>query len=536
MVEKIQEKKAALGSVSGSEEASDALSPFTPQNSYVDTDFPSACARETQLPSFHSSDMLERIREKRSSMERDLLGGGGGGGEEAGAECSGDSLLLEAGVQSPFTPHNSYVEGSLERYASETLPSLNNAEIAARIKQRQAELRAAAATEGGEGSGGGLSPPQGLASPPALTLSPAAPYTPQNSYREGQLDSLGFDTHLADLNEVAERLSLTGSESSGSLSEPKAIRASNRMHLQGAAPQEAKGFFVSEAEEETPLGPEGRGGDFEGSGAKRKSVLFSQLQDDEAEAATAAAVTEKAIQKIAYELANEMIQKALETFPSASVKDLVPTEREGAVGQLISHPSISEDSSPTMDESDQESSNPLSPASPLSPEKPESSPERDLIGSALTSSSESERLAAELSRPLEASMKTSSSLADELAQALDRNRADADADKPQAQRPSVLEGATPKSKSYEIETEYLSEMDPMHCVLSPDTNIIQTDAGKEVVEGVSFRKISGQEYQTVQVQGCVCLWGGGGGRGGLCVCYGGGGGGCVCGGVVGVGV
>ena len=109
MVEKIQEKKAALGS-SGSEEAG-VLSPFTPQNSYVDTDFPSACAKETQLPSFHSSDMVERIRVKRSSMERDLQGG------EEGSEF--DTALLDDG-QSPFTPHNSYVAVS---YTHLTLPT-----------------------------------------------------------------------------------------------------------------------------------------------------------------------------------------------------------------------------------------------------------------------------------------------------------------------------------------------------------------------------------------------------------------------------
>ena len=492
MVEKIQEKKAALGS-SGSEEAG-VLSPFTPQNSYVDTDFPSACAKETQLPSFHSSDMVERIRVKRSSMERDLQGG------EEGSEF--DTALLNDG-QSPFTPHNSYVEGSLEKYATETLPSLNNAEIANKIKQKQAELTEAAGQ-----------PPSGTDSPPGLVISadsPGAPYTPQNSYRESHLEALSFDSHLADLNEVAERLSLTGSESSGSLNEPKAIRASNRVHQQGISPQEAKGFFVSEMGESADppslsgLSDEGRSGSPEDSGAKRKGALFSQLQDDEA----ARDVTEKAIQRIAYELANEMIQKALETFPSGSVKELVPSE--GAAGKTVSHPSISEDSSPTMDESDQELSHPLSPTGQLSPEKPDSSPERDLTGSALVSSSDSERFAAEFSHPAEASMKTSSSLADELAQALDKGRAEGFGNFPQ-QRLSLLESSIPRSESYEIETEYLSDMDPLHCVHSPDANIIETDANKEVVEGASFRKISGQEYQTVQVQDGVCV----------CVCV------CVC--------
>jgi hypothetical protein len=53
---------------------------------------------------------------------------------------------------------------------------------------------------------------------------------------------------------------------------------------------------------------------------------------------------------------------------------------------------------------------------------------------------------------------------------------------------------------YDIETEYLSEMDPLHIVHSPEAaTIIETDAGKEVVEGTSFRKISRQEFTSVQV-------------------------------------
>ena len=47
---------------------------------------------------------------------------------------------------------------------------------------------------------------------------------------------------------------------------------------------------------------------------------------------------------------------------------------------------------------------------------------------------------------------------------------------------------------YSIETEYLPEMDPLHGGLdiSQDSHLITTDAGREVVEGASFRKISGQ--------------------------------------------
>jgi hypothetical protein len=72
---------------------------------------------------------------------------------------------------------------------------------------------------------------------------------------------------------------------------------------------------------------------------------------------------EEAIQRCAYQLANEMIQKALETFPTPAVQGLVQGSKvkgeeevevlEGAVGAMSrSHPSISDDSSATLDESD----------------------------------------------------------------------------------------------------------------------------------------------------------------------------------------
>lgn len=474
MVEKIQEKKAALGA-SGSEDT-DPLSPFTPQNSYVDNAF----ARETHLPSFHSSDMVERIREKRTSMERDVQG--------AVAPDNGAMLDVE---RNPFTPHNSYVEGGFDAYARDHLPSLNNAEIASRIRQKQAELTAAA---GGHDSG--------TASPlDDNTCSPAAPYTPQNSFRDSPFDALHLDSHVTDLNEVAERLSLTGSESSGSLNEPKSVKASNRVHMQGLSPQEAAGFPICERNESSEASSSVRSGSELGAkevsqvttsasmGVKRKGVSFSQQQQEDSDSV----IAEEAIQKIAYELANEMIQKALETFPSESVKELVPAGATG--GDRLTHPSISEDSSPTMDESDQDLSSGFSPdVKPFE--------EADTPDSALASSTESEQFAAHFSPPL--AMKTSSSLADELAQALSSSKAGENSqdvsDEDSPRRLSEGGGGVPKSGSYEIETEYLCDMDPMQKmgVFHPDANLIETDADKEVVEGASFRKISGQEYQGVQ--------------------------------------
>ncbi|XP_070178315.1 uncharacterized protein [Littorina saxatilis] len=538
MVEKIQEKKAAMGTNSSEDTPDNTLSPFTPQNSYAEVGFHAAIAKETQLPSFHSSDMVERIREKRSSMERDLLGaaamtgevgeGGVGSSVMAGEGGVGSSML--DGANNPFTPPNSFVDTSLQAYARENLPSFNNAELANRIKERQAELEEAVgggAAAGGEMQSGNLNP-GGLHQ--MELQSPGGPYTPQNSYRESPLL---HSQHVTDLNQVAERLSLTGSESSGSFNEPRSIRASNRVHMQGQSPQDAKSFSVREdseyggarskstkdrkdeekrkneddEEDEEEEEEEEESSDIEEPTdiLKRKGVSFSQQQEDQNQSD----VAEAAIQKIAYELANEMIQKALETFPAGSVKQLVP--EEGATArELTAHPSISSDSSPIMDLSDRE----------FSPEY-RHSPGREGRDSALASSSESELFAAETFQPVASGVKASSSLADELAQAARKGsegeeeregregwgerpwKSDSDEiereylRKRSSEEEEEREGrGVRKSESYEVETEYLSEMDPMSFVHSPD--IIQTDADREVVEGASFRKISGQENKTVQ--------------------------------------
>ncbi|XP_076439054.1 uncharacterized protein LOC143277957 isoform X2 [Babylonia areolata] len=519
MVEKIQEKKAALGPAGSREDAGEEdppLSPFTPQNSYVDSASSFPPPRETQLPSLNSSDMVERIREKRTSMEREVLGAEGARWEGQGA---GDDANLLDVERSPFTPHNSFVEGSsFDRYARDNLPSLNNAEIAARIRQRQAELTAAAGGGVGGGEDSGTASPMGSGAHDSSS-SPAAPYTPQNSFRDSPMDALlNLDPHVTDLNEVAERLSLTGSESSGSLNEPRSVKASNRVHMAGLSPQEAAssgGFFsgagetnqsseassmVSSGTAEPPSKELNFDLDSTSTGVKRKGVTFSQQRSsDDAESD----VAEEAIQKIAYELANEMIQKALETFPSESVKELVPPEASGGGEERTMHPSISEDSSPTMDESDQDLSSSFSAGirAGMSAAVGEGSGTPD---SALASSTESEQFAAHFSQqPSEGSaMKMSSSLADELAQAL--SGAPADGGNVSSLSPEEEEeeggGGVAKSESYEIETEYLCDMDPMQKmgVFNPEANVIETDADKEVVEGASFRKISGQEYQTVQ--------------------------------------
>nr|KAG5689840.1 hypothetical protein BaRGS_012190 [Batillaria attramentaria] len=146
MVEKIHSKKAALEAGAGEDNTLDVHSPFTPANSFVESNFGANYAKETQLPSFHSSDMVERI------LRRD-----------------------------------------------ENLPSLNSAEIANRIKQRQAELTAASADELGAASPDNSSPP---ANKGANSLgSPLQPYTPQNSYRDSPLVTFGFDSHYTDMND-----------------------------------------------------------------------------------------------------------------------------------------------------------------------------------------------------------------------------------------------------------------------------------------------------------------------------------------------
>nr|KAG5689839.1 hypothetical protein BaRGS_012189 [Batillaria attramentaria] len=181
----------------------------------------------------------------------------------------------------------------------------------------------------------------------------------------------------------------------------------------------------------------------------RRGVKFaddddSDFEEDEEEESAA---IESAIQRIAFDLANEMIQKALETFPSESVKELVPGA-EG--GELKRHPSIKKGQfDPSVSPLDEayEGEGETSATGPYHGEESAESPAPEAV--------------------------------DHL---------------------TATEDDAAKEAGYEVETEYLRDMEMRVNRYSRESNVIETDANKEVVESTSFRKISGQENQSVQ--GC----------------------------------
>ncbi|CAC5424699.1 PRUNE [Mytilus coruscus] len=118
MLEKIREKKGRLQSTEstsadGTDNDPNSV-PYTPQNSYMDGAF-DQYAKDHQLPSFNSMEMVQRIKQKRSSMEMSRLD----------EEDDIVRLRSESGEVTPFTPHNSFRDLSLLEKNSKTFLDTN---------------------------------------------------------------------------------------------------------------------------------------------------------------------------------------------------------------------------------------------------------------------------------------------------------------------------------------------------------------------------------------------------------------------------
>ncbi|XP_069102103.1 uncharacterized protein [Argopecten irradians] len=106
MLRKIQDKKASLSTNSGNPSCSGSAGnsvPYTPQNSVIDGGF-DWFAKEQNLPSFNSSDMVQKIQQKRSSM-----------GDNSDFSLGGDLMMSQGERHNdyvPFTPQNSYMESN----------------------------------------------------------------------------------------------------------------------------------------------------------------------------------------------------------------------------------------------------------------------------------------------------------------------------------------------------------------------------------------------------------------------------------------
>ncbi|XP_067654227.1 uncharacterized protein [Haliotis asinina] len=147
MVERIKAKKASLGADTEGytltqdsgivQEEQDCT--FTPQNSYSDSSIEKHL-KETELPSFYNSEMVQRIREKRASLENAVKD----------TENNQDDLQSKF----PWTPHNSYVEGSLDAFRQENLPTFNNSEMVRKVEEKRASLPSLDENENEAGASG----------------------------------------------------------------------------------------------------------------------------------------------------------------------------------------------------------------------------------------------------------------------------------------------------------------------------------------------------------------------------------------------
>ncbi|XP_061180550.1 uncharacterized protein LOC133189157 isoform X2 [Saccostrea echinata] len=126
MVQRIQEKRASMGGGIMEEEKAaeeDDSVPFTPQNSFMESNF-DTLANEHILPSLNNADMVQQVKQKRSTLGSRL------------ADPDVNSSMSPGGVEgsdpsqiySPFTPKNSFVESNMEKYQSQGLDlnSLNS--------------------------------------------------------------------------------------------------------------------------------------------------------------------------------------------------------------------------------------------------------------------------------------------------------------------------------------------------------------------------------------------------------------------------
>ncbi|KAK3596594.1 hypothetical protein CHS0354_020934 [Potamilus streckersoni] len=121
MVERIHRKKASLHEAIEINFNTNSV-PYTPQNSFIEGTFDAAMI-DRDLPSFDNSEFLQKIQEKRSSL--------------AGIhEGDADSKVS----QYPYAPHNSLIDATFDKYAQENLSSMNDADAVESVREKQAAL------------------------------------------------------------------------------------------------------------------------------------------------------------------------------------------------------------------------------------------------------------------------------------------------------------------------------------------------------------------------------------------------------------
>ncbi|XP_048748356.2 protein prune homolog 2-like isoform X2 [Ostrea edulis] len=121
MLQRIQEKRASMagGDIEADREEEEDSVPFTPQNSFIESNF-DLIAKEYMLPSLNNADTVRQVQQKRSSLSSRLEDTEAA---ESAAPVEGgvSSTDAEGGVSpgqsfSPFTPQNSFVESNMEKF------------------------------------------------------------------------------------------------------------------------------------------------------------------------------------------------------------------------------------------------------------------------------------------------------------------------------------------------------------------------------------------------------------------------------------
>ncbi|KAK6178506.1 hypothetical protein SNE40_013287 [Patella caerulea] len=123
MVQIIKAKQASIGvSFSENNDTDEKTEPYAPANSYAGSSFDSYL-KETNLPSFQNTDLVQKVREKRASLD-------------ISAASGSDNLDIDP---FPFTPHNSYMDKSLDQFA---LSQLSSQDLSNRLENEQQDIEA----------------------------------------------------------------------------------------------------------------------------------------------------------------------------------------------------------------------------------------------------------------------------------------------------------------------------------------------------------------------------------------------------------
>ncbi|XP_023930608.1 protein prune homolog 2 [Lingula anatina] len=141
--------------------------PLTPVNSFVDSNFDSY-AKQELLPTFNNSEVVARIREKRSIM----------------GDTVDEEGVSEEAERYPFTPQNSVQDLNFDGYAKQhNLPSFNSSEMVSKIYKKKKELE--------------FSTDEYPVNKNVESVS-AYPFTPQNSMQDMQFAQYAQANNLSD--------------------------------------------------------------------------------------------------------------------------------------------------------------------------------------------------------------------------------------------------------------------------------------------------------------------------------------------------